>query len=564
MKSFRILMPLILAAVPAVARTPAAPTAMVSAADPRAAEAGRTMLRQGGNAMDAVAATLLALTVVEPQSSGIGGGGLLVYQATGEKLPATFDGRETAPASATGTLFTDAAGVPQPFREAVPGGRSVGVPGNLAMIRLAHAKYGKLPWATLFGPAISLARNGYDVSPRLARSIAGSRETLARTHDAAALFLHDDLTPKTVGEHIVNEPLARTFEAIAAGRPDAFYRGATARAIMAAVTTAPTNPSAMTLADLAGYRAKQRAPVCGRYRAWRVCSMGPPSAGGIAVITILGQLQRFDLARLGPDNAVSWHLLGESERLAFADRAAFGGDQDFVTVPVAGLTDPAYIKARGALIAADRTMARAEPGHPAGAAPRGAPATHEVPSTTDVAIADRAGNVASLTSTVEGPFGSSLVAGGFILNNELTDFDFVPVVGGQPVANRVEGGKRPRSSMSPSIVYDAQGRVVMVVGAAGGPTIPAQTAKAIIGVLDWKLSIQDAIALPLAYATDDVLILEKGPQGARLQALEPALKALGHKTALYALPLKANGIERVAGGWRGGADPRSEGVALGL
>jgi gamma-glutamyltranspeptidase/glutathione hydrolase len=545
----------------AIAKAPAAAQAMVSAADTRAAAAGIAMLQAGGDAMDAVAATVLALTVVEPQSSGIGGGGLLVYQTAGGHTPATFDGREKAPLAATDRLFLLPDGSPQPRGTAIPGGRSVGVPGNVAMLKLAHDKYGKLPWATLFGPAIALARGGYDITPRLAHSIDGGKATLARQPAAAALFLHPDGTPKTVGEHIVNEALAKTFEAIAANGPDAFYTGANAAALVAAVDNAPTNPSTMTVADLAAYRAKERAPVCGAYRAYRVCSMGPPSAGGIAVIAILGQLQGFDLTALGKESPTAWHLFAESERLAFADRAAYGGDMDFVSVPVAGLIDPAYLRQRAKLISATAVIAHAGPGQPKGAPPRVAPKTGEIPSTTDVAVADAAGNVASMTSTVEGPFGSSLVANGYILNNELTDFDFVPEVAGAKVANRVEPGKRPRSSMSPAIVYDRAGHVVLVVGAAGGPTIPAQVAKAIIGVIDWHLPIAAAIALPLVYTNDDTLVLEKGTT---LAAIAPALKAMGHTVVQYPLPLKANGIERVAGGWRGGADPRSEGVALGL
>ncbi len=541
------------------AKAPAAARAMVSAADPRAAAAGVAMLRAGGSAMDAVAATVLALTVVEPQSSGIGGGGLLVYQPAGGRTPATFDGRETAPRAATEALFLDAAGQPLPRGVAIPGGKSVGVPGNVAMLALAHAKYGKLPWAKLFEPAIALARDGYDVTPRLAASIAGSARTLARQPAAAALFLHPDGTPRAVGEHIVNPDLAATLTAIAKGGPPAFYTGANATALVAAVGHAPTNPSAMTAADLAGYHAKERAPVCGAYRSYRVCSMGPPSAGGTAVVAILGQLQAFDLAKLGPQSPVAWHLFADSERLAFADRAAYGGDMDFVSVPVAGLTDPAYLRERAQSITADKALAHAAPGAPKGATPRIAPASGEIPSTSDIAVADARGNVASLTSTVEGAFGSSLVAGGYVLNNELTDFDFVPQVAGAKVANRVEGGKRPRSSMSPAIVYDRTGKVVLVVGAAGGQTIPAQVAKAIVGVLDWHLSIQDAIALPLVYTNGDVVVLEKGTS---LAALEPALKAMGHTTVQFPLPLKANGVERVPGGWRGGADPRSEGVAV--
>ena len=554
---------LALVATPLAAKAPpAAPAAMVSSADRRATEAGLAMLRQGGNALDAAAATMLALTVVEPQSSGIGGGGLLVYQAAGGKLPATFDGRETAPAGATDRLFIGADGKPQPFREAAPGGKSVGVPGNVAMLALAHAKYGKLPWKALFAPAIALATRGYDVTPRLAEAIAGSRKTLARQPAAAALFLNPDGSPKGVGSHIANPALAATLTAIADRGPQAFYGGANADAVVAAVRGAPTNPSTMVAGDLAAYRAKARAPVCGPYRGYRICSMGPPSAGGIAVIQILGQLQGFDLGKLGPASATSWHLFVESERLAFADRSAYGGDADFVTVPVAGLVDPAYIAARGQLIAADRTMARVAAGRPKGAPPRTAATGDEIPSTSAFSAADAAGNVVSVTSTVEGAFGSSLVAGGYILNNELTDFSFEPALNGAPVANRVQPGKRPRSSMSPSIVYDRSGRVVLAVGAAGGPTIPAQVAKAIMAVLDWRLSIGDAIALPLPYAADDLLVAEAGTP---LVAMLPALKALGHRTAEYPLPLKANGIERLpGGGWRGGTDPRSEGVASGL
>jgi len=553
----------LLAAVPvtAAARAPAVPQAMVSAADPRAAEAGLAMLRAGGTAMDAAAAVVLALTVVEPQSSGIGGGGLLLYQAAGGQTPATFDGRETAPKAATEALFLDPDGKPLPRGQAIPGGRSVGVPGNVAMLRLAHAKYGKLPWATLFGPAIALARDGYDITPRLASAIAGSARTLARQPAAAALFLRADGAPKATGDRIVNPALAATFETIAAGGPDAFYAGANAAALVAAVGNAPTNRSAMTAADVAAYRAHERPPVCGAYRRYRICSMGPPSAGGTAVVAILGQLQDFDLAALGKDSAVAWHLFAESERLAFADRAAYGGDADFVSVPVAGLTDAAYLRDRARLISATAVIAHAEPGQPKGAKPRIAPRSGEIPSTSDLAVADANGNIASLTSTVEGAFGSSLVAGGYILNNELTDFDFVPEVAGAKVANRVEGGKRPRSSMSPTIVYAPNGKVALVVGAAGGPTIPAQVAKAIVAVVDWHLPIQDAIALPLIFTNDDTLVLEKGPFFA---ALEPALKRMGHTTVQYPLGLKANGLERIPGGWRGGADPRSEGVALGL
>ena len=555
----------LLLAAPAAAKAPDVPaTAMVSAADPRAAAAGIAMLKQGGTAMDAIAATLLALSVVEPQSSGIGGGGFLVYQPAGGHQPATFDGREKAPAADGPGLFLDASGKPLSRAVAIPGGKSVGVPGNVAMLALAHGKYGKLAWAKLFDPAIALARGGYDVTPRMAGAIKGSATTLARQPAAAALFLNPDGSPKQVGTHIVNEALARTLEAIAATGPDGFYHGAIADDIVRTVNSAPTNPTAMTAADFAGYRAKQRAAVCAPYRAYRICSMGPPSAGGIAVIAILKQLEGFDLGKFGPASGTSWHLIAESERLAFADRAAYGGDSDFVPVPVAGLISTGYLKARGGLIHADATMKDALPGTPPGAPKRTLAPGGEVPSTSHFVAVDTSGNVASLTSTVEGGFGSSLVAGGFVLNNELTDFSFEPELGGAPVANRVEPGKRPRSSMSPCIVYDSRGHVVLAVGAAGGQTIPAQVAKTIIGVIDWKLSVQEAIALPVLFVANDIVIAEAGPQGETLAKLLPELQKLGHRTGVYPMPLKANGIERIAGGWRGGADPRSEGVALGL
>ena len=566
MKRLAVILSLLAAAcAPRPATVPvAAARAIVTAADIRAAEAGRTILRQGGSAMDAIAATLLALTVVEPQSSGIGGGGFLVYQDARAKGPATFDGRETAPLAVTPTLFIKPDGTPQTGSEAAPGGRSVGVPGNLAMLALAHQRYGRLPWAALFAPAIALAEGGYVVSPRMAAAIAAKREVLSRTPAAAGLYLNPDGSAKTAGSRIVNPALAATLRLVATDGPAAFYGGPVAADMVRTVATAPTNPSTMTADDIARYRAKERPPACVAYRVWRVCGMGPPSGGGIAVAAILKQLEGFDLAALGPDNPTAWHLLAESERLAFADRDAYLADADFVNVPVAGLLDASYLKGRGSLIRADRSMPSVAAGVP-NAAPRRTLGTGaEVPATTHFAAADAFGNVASLTSTVEGGFGSGLVSGGFILNNELTDFNFVPKAGAESVANRVEPGKRPRSSMSPTLVYDRAGRVVLAIGAAGGPTIPAQVAKSIVAVLDWKLSVADAIALPVIMTYGDRVLIEKGPQGQRLAAMQPALEALGHPVVITGLPYKANGIERTGNGWRGGADPRSEGVSLGL
>jgi gamma-glutamyltranspeptidase / glutathione hydrolase len=568
--TYRVLMlALLFAATTAPARQPAAPvagtsTAMVSAADRRAADAGVTMLRQGGSAFDAAAATLIALGVVEPQSSGIGGGAFLVYQpATG--LPATFDGRETAPQAATPALFLGPDGKPLPKGQMVPGGKSVGVPGNIAMLALGHAKYGKLAWRALFQPAIALARDGYDISPRMADAIASKKDVLAHSPQAAALYLLPDGSPKPVGTHIINEPLARTLEDIAAHGPSGFYAGANADALVKTVTTAWSNPSSMTRADVAAYHAHERPAVCQTYRVWKVCGMGPPSAGGVAVIAILKQLEGFNLAKMGANDPVAWHLLAESERLAFADRNTYLADSDFITVPVKGLISTPYLRSRGRLISASATMATVAAGTPPGAPPRAMVPNGEIPSTSAFSAVDAHGNAASVTSTVEGGFGSGLVSGGYVLNNELTDFTFAPVEDGALVANRVQGGKRPRSSMAPTIVYDAKGRVVLVVGAAGGPTIPAQVAKTIIGVLDWQLPVQAAIALPVMMVFDSTVLIESGPQGAPLAAMQPALKALGHSDIkVYPLPYKANGIERIGTAWRGGADPRSEGVAVGL
>ena len=445
------------------------PQAMVSAADRRAAAAGVAMLVAGGSAFAAGAATLLALSVVEPQSSGIGGGGFLIYQAAGAAAPVSFDGRENAPASASQSLFLDADGKPSPKGRARSGGKSVGVPGNVALRARAHAQYGKLPWATLFQPAIDLARGGYEMSPHLANAIERQAESLALTREGATLYLQPDGRPRPVGSRIVNEPLARTLEAIAARGPSAFYTGPNADALVATVTTASLNPSGMTRADLAAYRAKLRPPVCAPYRLYRICGMGPSSSGGLAVIAILKQLEHFDLAALGPDSPVTWHLLAESERLAFADRATYVGDSDFVSVPVAGLLDPVYLRARGRLISPEKTMATVVAGTPPGAPARIMSNGSEVVSTSHFSAVDSVGNVASLTSTVEGAFGSGLVSGGYVLNNQLTDFDFAPVVDGALVANRVQPGKRPRSSMSPTIVYDNRGAVVLSIGAAGGP-----------------------------------------------------------------------------------------------
>jgi gamma-glutamyltranspeptidase/glutathione hydrolase len=551
---------LLLVGSPAASAQVAAASAqgMVSAADPRAAEAGAEMLRSGGTAVDAAIATLLALTVVEPQSSGIGGGGYMVYSERGAG-PVTYDGRETAPAAATPNWWLKD-GQPMPFNEAQPGGKSVGVPGNLRMVALAHRQHGKLPWAKLFEPAIRLARDGFKVTSRLHNSLDKYRTTGAFSAEARALFYRADGSVVPVDTVVKNPALAAFLQRVAAQGPDSFYVGPNAQAIVNAVDAAAHNPSKMTVGDVASYDAKSRPPVCGSYRAYRICGMGPSSSGGITVFAALKQLERFDLSALGPQSVTAWHLIAESERLAYADRDKYVGDPDYVSVPIVGMADESYLAARSALISPNKTMAVAEAGTPAGAPSVCAPALQPERGTSHFVAVDKWGNVVSETSTIESSFGSGLMVNGYYLNNELTDFSFAPAENGCPVANRVEGGKRPRSSMAPTIVYAPDGKVRLAVGAAGGATIPAQVIKAIVGVVDFHLTAQDALALPMIYAPGDTVFVERGTF---LEAMAPKLEALGHP--VKTLPpgtFKANAIEWRDGRWAGAADPRSEGAAV--
>jgi len=550
---------------------------MVSAADPRAAEAGAEMLRAGGSATDAALATLLALNVVEPQSSGIGGGGFLVVD-DGKGNLETIDGRETAPRAARPDWF-EMNGQYLSVPQAIPGGRSVGVPGNVALMALAHRRHGKLAWRRLFQPAIRLARDGFTVSPRLNEFLARYRidatlppqlrdlQYLAKGGAALspasrALYYLPDGSPVPPGTLVRNPELARFLTMLADKGPDAFYSGANAAAIAETVSKAPRNPAPMTAEDLAAYRAKLRPPVCSSYRRYRICGMGPPSSGATTVSGVLGLLERFDLTALGKDSPTAWHLIAEAERLAYADRDRYLADSDFVAVPVAGLVARDYLAARSQLISPDRTIAGAEAGTPPGAPlARADTLTADVPSTSHFVAVDRTGQAATLTSTIESSFGSGLMVNGYFLNNELTDFSMVPARDGKPVANRVEAGKRPRSSMAPTLVYAPDGTLRLAVGAAGGATIPAQVLRVIIGVIDWQLPAQEAIALPVLFAPGgDAVIVEKG---SALEAMIPALQALGHAAVTpRELPLKANAVEIVGGRLVGAADPRSEGRSV--
>ena len=570
--NLRTLAPLVLLALASCTPAPSATTlppkaqlydkGMVSAADPRAAEAGAEMLRAGGSATDAAIATMLALTVVEPQSSGIGGGGFYVTTNAKGQVE-TIDGREMAPSAAHPKWFFKD-GVLLKFQQAVPGGTSVGVPGNVALAAKAHSAHGRLPWAQVFAPAMRLARDGFVITERLHEMLEESARIATFSPEGRALFFGADGKPLPVGTLVKNPALADTLDRVAREGSKAFYTGANAAAITAKVTLAAHNPAPMTEADVNAYVAKDRAPVCGTYRGYRVCSMGPPSSGATTVLATLIQLERFDLKALGKDSPVAWHLIAESQRLAYADRARYAADADFVPVPVAGMIDRKYLAARSAMIDPGKSISKAAAGTPPGAEKLSyadSPQLTEA-GTSHFSVIDRAGNAVSYTSTIESSFGSGLVVGGYFLNNELTDFDMNPELGGRIVANRVEGGKRPRSSMSPTLVFSPDGRLRLVVGAAGGVTIPAQVIRAIIGVIDWDLSAQETLALPVIFApATEIIFVERGTF---LETMIPALKALGHGEVMArGLPLKANAIEVRGSQLLGGADPRSEGRAVG-
>jgi gamma-glutamyltranspeptidase/glutathione hydrolase len=542
-----------------VAHTSLARHDMVVAANPIAAAAGRDVLRRGGTAVDAAIATQLVLNLVEPQSSGIGGGAFLVFWSAAEQRVVTFDGRETAPAAAKPDRFIGADGKPLAFYDAVVGARSVGVPGVLRMLEAAHARYGKLRWRNLFAPAIRLAETGVPVSPRL-RSLLVKDPYLARYESARSYFYDAAGAPR---DTLRNPELAATLRLIAQGGTDAFYSGPLAGDIVAALRAVPGSPGDLTVGDLANYAAKERAPVCGAYRGYRLCGMGPPSSGAVTMLEMLGLLGHFDLAADRPPSAEGAHLFAEAGRLAYADRARYLADGDFINLPVSGLLDPAYINTRAQLI--DRAHAMAGP-----AAPGEPPGSHadnwrddaapQLPSTSHIAIIDPAGNALAMTTTIENAFGSRIMVRGFLLNNELTDFSFVPEIDGRPVANRIEPGKRPLSAMSPTLVFDRQGRVKLVVGSAGGPAIINDVAKTVIAVLDWDYDLAAALELPNDGNRNGATEIEAGPGAASMAA---ALTARGHKVQITDRPSGLAGIRVTPRGLEGAADPRRDGAALG-
>ncbi|MFL6565827.1 MAG: gamma-glutamyltransferase [Burkholderiales bacterium] len=511
---------------------------VVAAAHPLAVDAGYAVLERGGSALDAAIAVQLVLGLVEPESSGIGGGAFLLYWSQSDKTLRTYDGRETAPAAARPDRFLKD-GKPVSFMDAVVGGRSVGVPGVLRMLELAHARHGRLPWSELFKPAIVAADQGFALSPRL--HVQLERDTYLAADPEARKIFYPDGKAMAAGTRVVNRDYASTLRLIAEEGVDVFYKGQIAKDIVRAVRS-NAKPGDLTEQDLAGYRALEREPLCGPYRQWRVCSMAPPSAGGIAVLQILGILERTNFARAPPLSADAVHLFSEAGRLAYADRAKYLGDPDFVSVPTKKLLDSSYLDQRARLIG-ERSMRTALPGDT------------EAAGTSHISIVDAQGNIASMTTTIEATFGSRIMVRGFLLNNELTDFDFVP--GG---ANEIAPGRRPRSSMAPTIVFAPDGRVRLAVGSPGGPNIINYVAKSLVAMLDWGFDARSAAAAPNFGSRNGPTLLEAG---SFYEAMKGPLEARGHAVEANPLTSGVHAVERAPGGWRGGADPRREGRARG-
>jgi gamma-glutamyltranspeptidase/glutathione hydrolase len=530
---------------------------MVSSANPLASEAGRQVLRDGGSAVDAAIAMQMVLALVEPQSSGLGGGAFIVSYDAKRRRISTIDGRETAPAAVTSQLFIKD-GKPLGFADAVNSGLSVGVPGVLRALELAHQRHGRLPWARLLQPAIRLAEEGFAVSTRLHAQIKGNRDLAVQAAARAYFYPQDQAAP--VGYLLKNPALAEVLRRVASEGVSAFYRGEIAQDIVHAVES-HTRPGTLSEQDLAEYRALEREPVCSRYRQYQLCGMGPPSSGPIAVMQMLGMLQQHEVASMLPGSREAVHYFAETGRLAFADRERYVADPAFVSVPVTAMLDSRYLAWRGALIDARQSMGVAQAGDPSGMLKqRGEGDAVDQASTTHLVAIDAQGNAVSMTSTIESEFGSKIFVRGFLLNNQLTDFSLLPTdPQGRAVANRVEPRKRPRSSMSPIIVLKDD-KPYLLIGSPGGSSIILYVAKTLMGVLDWKLDVQQAIALPNMGSRNRDTELE---QGSGLESLQQALRQSGHRVSIAPSPSGVHAIMIQPDALFGGADPRREGVALG-
>ncbi|MBY5993816.1 gamma-glutamyltransferase [Ferrimonas balearica] len=535
-----------------------APHYLAATANPHATEAARATLARGGSALDAAVAAQMVLTLTEPQSSGIGGGLFLLYWDAEAQQLVSLDGRETAPARAHPELFLGPDGEPLSWLEAVVGGRSVGVPGAVAALYEGHRRYGTLPWASLMEPAITLAEQGFEVSPRLAGLLARELNPGLLRPGAARDYFYPGGQSLSAGTLLKNPALADSLKRIAAQGPEGFYRGPLAKAMVTAVANDLDRPGLLSEADLAAYRPKWRAPVCGPYRAYQVCGMGPPSSGGPAVAQILGLMSGFDVASMAPNSVEFLHLFSQASRLAYADRNHYLADNDHVSVPLEAMLAPEYLAQRRQLIPPLKDAGPAQPGDLS--RPVGADATADLPSTTHLVMADREGNLLSMTSSIEMGFGSSIMVGGFLLNNQLTDFSRHPGPASAPAANRVEGGKRPRSSMAPTIVLDAKGQPLLAIGSPGGSRIISYVAQTTIAILDWQLPLERAMALPRVSHRNDYLALEADrPWGGALEAMAER----GYRVKSVPLNSGVQVIMKTEKGWQGAADPRREGRAAG-
>lgn len=534
---------------------------MIAAANPYASEAGAAMLRKGGSAVDAAIAVQAVLSLVEPESSGLAGGAFMLHYDEKSGDVAAYDGRETAPMGATPALFLDDEGEPLPFLEAMIGGSSVGTPGVVKMLWLAHEEHGKLEWAELFQPAIKLAEEGFTVAPKLAEAIARD-PVLMQMPVAQDYFYRMDANgsrvPAAEGDVLKNPAYAQTLKIIAAKGWKGFYEGPVAEEIVTTVQNAPRRPGTLALSDFASYEAKKREPVCAAYRDYRVCSMPPPTSGGLTTLQILGVLGNYDLKGMGPMTLTAVHFIAEAEKLAYADRDKYIGDPDFVDVPVDEMLDSAYLESRANEIDASYSMGKAEPGRLADerAMNWGMNQPVDMPSTSHFSILDSNGNVVSMTTSVEGPFGSHLMAGGMMLNNQLTDFSFAPEQDGKPVANAVAPGKRPRSSMTPVIVFDEDGAFRAAVGSPGGSRIIGYVTQTLIALIDWDMDMVAAVGLPRFLDRNGPLEIEAGTP---LEQMTPQLEELGHRVEARPAISGLHGILVMPDGLDGAADPRRDG-----
>ncbi|MFT6914817.1 MAG: gamma-glutamyltranspeptidase/glutathione hydrolase [Motiliproteus sp.] len=533
---------------------------MVAAANPVAVEAGYQVLRRGGSAVDAMIAVQAMLGLVEPQSSGLGGGAFVVYYDAGNDKITTYDGRETAPLNSRPELFQDATGQPLKFYDAVVGGRSVGTPGTVKLMAALHQRYGNQPWTQLLKPAINQAREGFEVSPRLASAIAADAERLGRYPATQNYFFDAGGVPLAAGALLKNGAYADTLTMLAEQGGEAFYSGQIAADIVTTVQSAEGNPGTLALQDLATYQVKERPATCLPYKEYAICGMGPPSSGALTVGQILGITRHFDLSAMGADSAIAWQIIGDASRLAFADRGRYMADTDYVPLP-AGLLDRDYLAKRARLITVGKALDTSEAGSPPWENPivLADDQSIELPSTSHISIVDADGNALSMTTTIENGFGSRLMTRGFLLNNELTDFSFATHKDGHPIANRLEPGKRPRSSMSPTIVL-RHGKPYLVLGSPGGSRIIGYVAKTLIAHLEWGMSVQEAISLPHLLNRFGTYDLEKGTSA---EAFAPALIEMGFNVSVRDLNSGLHGIQLQQGLLLGGADPRREGVVRG-